>query len=122
MVTVSATFGCEAREQAREKSDQALQKIIQDVQHYLQTYDRKRFFLSVSVKYHKRCCKSWSRIGVQLQKFLEAPKEHYSMLMTSLEREIQNFPQGSYYCKQLRKLMRLLETGPCFSTKYPFKI
>jgi len=118
----STGLGCEDEEQARDESDQALQEIIRDVQHYLQSYNRKRFFLSISVKYHKRCCKSWSRVAVQLQRFLESPQGQYSILMVSLEREIQNFPHGSYYCKQLRKLMRLLETGPRFSIKYPFKI
>lgn len=120
MATVSTAFGCEAREQAQAKCDKELQAIVSDVQHYLQSYDRKRFFLSVSVKYHKRCCKSWARIGCQLQRFLDAPKDQYSNLMIILEREVDNFPKGSYYGKRLRKLVCLLEKGPLFSLKYPF--
>ena len=122
MATVGKSFDGEAREQAQEECDQELHSIISDVQHYLQGYSRKRFFLSVSAKYHKRCCKSWARIGFQLQKFLKTPKGEYSVLMVLLEQEAQNFPKGSYYCKQLRKLIRLLEKGPRFTVSYPYKV
>ena len=122
MATVSKSFDSVTREEAQAKCDEELQTIIYDVQHYLQSYNRKRFFLSVSVKYHKRCCKSWSRIGFQLQKFLKTPKGEYSVLMMLLEQEIKNFPKGSYYCKQLRKLIGLLEKGPRFSAIYPYRV
>jgi hypothetical protein len=122
MATVSKAFNGATRASSQAECDQDLQAIISDVQHYLQSYNRKRFFLSVSVKYHKRCCKSWSKIGFQLQKFLKTPKEQYSVLMVMLEQEIKNFPKGSYYCKQLRKLIHLLEKGPLFSIAYLYKV
>lgn len=117
MATISTNYGFDTNAQSVKHSDEELQAIIQNIQTYLQSYNRRRFFLSVSVKYHKRCCKSWSKVGGDLQQFLCRPQSGYSTLMKNLELEIEKFPKGSYYCKQLMKLVRLLERGPSFSKK-----
>lgn len=120
MATISTTYGYGSPRKKEKNADKALEGIIRDIQNYLSKTERKRFFLSITLKYHKRCCKSWAKVGVYLQKFLNDPKSNYSLLMVVLEAEIDKFPQRSYYGEKLLLLHQLLESGPIFSDKPKF--
>lgn len=120
MTTISTTYGYGMHIKEKRNGDNELRSIVQDIQLYLKKSDKKRFFLTITVKYHKRCCKSWAKIGFYLQKFLIDPKANYSMLMFILEQELDKFPKRSYYGQKLQVLFQLLEAGPVFTQKPHF--
>lgn len=120
MATISTTYGYGFKTKEKRNGDKELGIIVHDIQNYLKRSDRKRFFLSITVKYHKRCCKSWAKVGFYLQKFLNDPKTNYSMLMFTLEQEIEKFPIHSFYREKLQVLFVLLESGPNFTEKPAF--
>lgn len=120
MATISTTYGYGIHKSKPKDADKELVSIVHDIQKYLKRTETKRFYLSITLKYHKRCCKSWARVGLQLQKFLNDPKSHYSLLMSTLEKEIEKFPKKSFYGERLLILHQLIEQGPEFTKKPKF--
>lgn len=112
--TIAALYNYGFRKDAK-NGDKELLTIVRGVENYLKKREQKRFFLSIAFKYHKRCCKSWAKVSLYLQKFLNNPKSNYSMLMFVLEQEKEKFRQPSFYGGQLCALFALLESGPNFS-------
>lgn len=114
MAIISSTYGLHPEMIHYEDCDARLEEIMEQVGHYLYNFGHSWFFLSIGRSYFQRCCKSWVRVSSNLEKFLRDPRMNYSLLMIVLEHEIQKFPAGSYYGKQLRELEKLVALGPSF--------
>ncbi|MBS0290382.1 MAG: hypothetical protein JSS07_10175 [Proteobacteria bacterium] len=114
MATHSTTIKMTAKPLVK-KDDKKLDEIVSGVDNYLFNFGQNRIFLTMGRSYFQRCCRSWSKVTIHLDKFLQDPRANYSMLMITLEHEIKKFPQQSFYAKQLKSLARLVSKGPNFS-------
>ena len=94
--------------------DQCLHTIMDGIQHYLYNYGHSWIFLALGRSYFCKCSRSWVHVSMHLEKFLRDPKNNYSLLMLILEQEIEKFPEGAYYTRQLAALKKLMVTGPQF--------
>lgn len=102
------------------QEDVNLQQLLTEVNNYLFNFSNNWFFLAVGRGYFRKCVRSWTRVTVHLEKFLQNPRNHYSLFMSILDIEIQRFPKSSYYGQHLKALSRLLAKGPNFTITSPF--
>lgn len=94
--------------------NQSLQDIVSDIEFYLDDCGESWFYVTVGRAHFLRCCRSWMRLSLHLEKFLFDPKIHYSRLARVLEQEKHRFSRYSYYGKRIRALENLISSGPSF--------
>jgi hypothetical protein len=104
-----------------EDSDGHLKEITSSINEYLYQFGHSPFLLLIGRSHFQKCVKSWLMVSDHLEKFLQHPKENYSLFMMILEHEISRFPYHSFYNKQLRKVAQLIAKGPDFKEKILFR-
>lgn len=115
MATQSSTFGQNIDIKMIEASNKELHDIISQINQYLYDFGHNWFLHAVAKSYFHKCSRSWVRVSNHLDKFLENPRNNYSLLMIVLEHELDKFPHQSFYRKKLISLHHLVSMGPNFS-------
>ncbi|MBI2791996.1 MAG: hypothetical protein HYX61_08560 [Gammaproteobacteria bacterium] len=115
MSTQSSTYGDSVKIEKVEAPDHELNEIISQIHHYLFNFGHNWFFLFLGRSYFHKCCASWVHVSTHLDKFLQNPRNNYTLLMLVLENEIAKFPPQSFYGKKLKSLEQLVSMGLNFS-------
>lgn len=95
-------------------SREHLQKIINEIQVYLSNYGNNWLFFTIGKSHYYKCFRSWARVNNHLEKFLNDPKNNYSLLMTVIDHELAKFHPHSFYAKKVIELQRLIVSGLLF--------
>ena len=91
-----------------------LKTIHREMQSYLDHYGSNWFFFTVGKSHYYKCYRSWARVSNHLDKFMNDPKNNYSVLMSVIDHELAKFAPQTYYAKKLTELQKLIVSGLLF--------
>jgi hypothetical protein len=91
-----------------------LKTINHEMENYLNNYGNNWFFFALGKAHYYKCYRSWARVSNHLQKFMNDPKNNYTLLMSVIDHELAKFTPQTFYAKKLVELQNLIVSGLLF--------